>query len=256
MNSIVEKRNSGSLAVVNLREDSRKGAEEIKQEDVSTPLLKILHQLSPECNERDPKYVNGSKPGMIYASSLGKLIDGEKDGINIVIAHAQTRFPEWQERGDSASAPVGTHVNIPEDAVEERNGRYRLPNGNYVEKTAYFYVIVVMGDEYRPAVIPMRSSNLSPARELNNLITNLRVTDDKGTFQPATYSAMFNLKTVGKTAGSKSWHVYKPSKIKMLDTLNQKDADLYRAGSELQKTVVKGNAKPKYEKRKSTEGIV
>ena len=42
----------------------------------------------------------------------------------------------------------------------------------------------------------------------------------------------------------------------MLDTLNQKDADLYRAGSELQKTVVKGNAKPKYEKRQSTEGIV
>ena len=55
MNSLVEKRNSGSLAVVNLREDSRKGAEEIRQEDVSTPLLKILHQLSPECNERDPK---------------------------------------------------------------------------------------------------------------------------------------------------------------------------------------------------------
>ena len=68
MNSIVEKKNSGSLAVVNLREDSRKGAEDIKQEDVSTPILKILHQLSPECNERDPKYVEGSKPGMIYAS--------------------------------------------------------------------------------------------------------------------------------------------------------------------------------------------
>ena len=256
MNSIVKKQNSGSLAVVNLREDSRKGAEEIRQEDVSTPLLKILHQLSPECNERDPKYVIGSRPGMIYASSLGTLIDGENEGINIIIAHAQTRYPEWQERGDSASAPVGTHINIPSDAVEERNGRYRLPNGNYVEKTAYFYVVVVMGDEYRPAVIPMRSSNLSPARELNNLITNLRITDAKGTFQPAAYSAMFKLKTVGKTAGSKSWHVYKPSKVKMLDTSNQKDADLYRAASELQKTVAKGNAKPKYEKPKSTEGIV
>ena len=44
MNSIVKQQNSGSLAVVNLREDSRKGAEEIRQEDVSTPLLKILHQ--------------------------------------------------------------------------------------------------------------------------------------------------------------------------------------------------------------------
>mgnify|MGYP005821017135 FL=1 len=256
MNSIVEKKNSGSLAVVNLREDSRKGAEDIKQEDVSTPILKILHQLSPECNERDPKYVEGSKPGMIYASSLGKLIDGVKEGLDIIIAHAQTRYPEWQERGDSASAPVGTHINIPEDAVEERSGRYRLTNGNYVEKTAYFYVIVVMGNESRPAVIPMRSSNLSPARELNNLLTNLRVTDDKGTFQPATYSAMFNLKTVGKTAGSKSWHVYKPSKVRMLDISNQKDSNLYTAASELQKTVAKGTAKPKYEKPKSTEGIV
>ena len=250
------KQNSGSLAVVNMREDSRKGAEEIKQEDVSTPILKILHQLSPECNQRDPKYVEGSKPGMIYASSLGQLIDGEGKGIDIIVAHAQTRYPEWQERGDSASAPVGTHMQIPADAVEERNGRYRLPNGNYVEKTAYFYVMVVMGNESRPAVIPMRSSNLSPARELNNLITNLRMTDAKGTFQPAAFSAMFNLKTVGKTAGSKSWHVYKPSKVRMLDVSNKEDSALYVAAQELQKTVAKGSAKPKNESNGSTENIV
>ena len=256
MSNIVEKKNSGSLAVVNLREDSKKGAEEIRQEDVSTPILKILHQLSPECNERDSKYVQGSKPGMIYVSSLGQLIDGESEGINVIVAHAQTRYPEWQERGDSASAPVGTHLTIPSDAVEERNGRYRLPNGNYVEKTAYFYVIMVKDNEIRPAVIPMRSSNLSPARELNNQITNLRVTDDKGTFQPAAYSAMFNLKTFGRTAGSKSWHVYKPTKVRMLNTADSKDADLYRAASELQKSVAKGSTKPKYEKTKSTESIV
>ena len=149
---LAKKAAAGSVATINLRGDSMKGAEEIKKEDISTPILKILHQLSPECNTRDPKYVEGSKPGMIYASSFGKLIDGENEGIDIVIAHTQTRFPEWQERGDSASAPVGTHMQIPADAVEERNGRYRLPNGNYVEKTAYFYVIVVEGQESRPAV--------------------------------------------------------------------------------------------------------
>ena len=252
---LAKKANAGALATINLRGDSRKGAEEIKKDDISTPILKILHQLSPECNQRDPKYVEGSKPGMIYASSLGTLIDGEKDGIDIIVAHAQTRYPEWQERGDSASAPVGTHMQIPADAVEEKNGRYRLPNGNYVEKTAYFYVIVVMDGEFRPAVITMRSSNLSPARELNNLITNLRMSDDKGSFQPAAYAAMFNLKTVGKTAGSKSWHVYKPSKVRMLNISDSKDADLYVAAQELQKTVAKGSAKPKYE-NSSQESIV
>jgi hypothetical protein len=147
-------------------------------------------------------------------------------------------------------------MQIPTDAVEERNGRYRLPNGNYVEKTAYFYVIVLMDGESRPAVITMRSSNLSPARELNNLITNLRVSDDKGTFQPAAYSALFNLKTVGKTAGSKSWHVYKPSKVRMLDVSNKSDADLYIAAQELQKTVAKGSAKPKYDSNSSGGDVI
>ena len=253
---LAKKADAGALATINLRGDSRKGAEEIKKEDISTPILKILHQLSPECNERDPKYVEGSKPGMIYASSFGSLIDGEKEGINIVVAHTQTRFPEWQERGDSASAPVGTHMQIPADAVEERNGRYRLPNGNYVEKTAYFYVLAMVDGEVKPAVIPMRSSNLSPARELNNLIKNLRFTDDKGSFNPASYAAVYNLKTVGRTAGSKSWHVYKPSRVRNLDVSNKEDATIYEVAQQLQKTVSKGAAKPKYEASSNTGDIV
>ena len=246
-NTAVEKKNSaGSLATINLRSDSGTGSEEIKSDDMSTPILKILHQLSPECNANDSKYVEGSKPGMIYAKGLGTLTDGQ-EGVNILVAHVQTRFPEWQEMGDTAAPPVTTHLNIPEDAVEERNGKYRLSNGNYVEKTAYFYV-VVLGDEPRPAVITMRSSNLTPARELNQLIKNLRFKDDKGVYNPAAYAAVYNLKTVGKTAGSKSWHVYKPSMARALDVSKKEDADLYLMAQEFQKSVSKGQAKPEYEK--------
>ena len=252
---VTKKANAGALATINLRADSGKGAEEIKSDDVSTPILKILHQLSPECNERDAKHVEGAKPGMIYASGFGKLISGE-EGLDIIIAHAQTRFPEWQERGDSASAPVGTHLEIPADAVEERNGRYRLPNGNYVEKTAYFYVLAIVDNELKPAVIPMRSSNLSPARELNNLIMNLRFTDDVGPFNPASYAAVYKLNTMGKTAGSKSWHVYKPSRVRNLDVLNKDDASMYEIAAKLQKQVSKGVAKPKYDASQKKQDIV
>ena len=42
MDSQVAKRNSaGALANINLRADSGKGAEEIKSDDVSTPILKF-----------------------------------------------------------------------------------------------------------------------------------------------------------------------------------------------------------------------
>ena len=252
---VVKKNSAGALANINLRADAGKGAEEIKADDVSTPILKILHQLSPECNERDAKQVAGSKPGMIYASGFGELIAGDK-GLDVVVAHAQTRYPEWQERGDSASAPVGTHLEIPADAVEERNGRYRLPNGNYVEKTAYFYVLAMVVNELKLAVIPMRSSNLTPARELNNLIKNLRFSDSEGSFNPAVYSAVYNLKTFGKTAGSKSWHVYKPSRVRNLDVGDKKDAEIYEVAQQLQKTVSKGSAKPQYEKPKAQQDIV
>jgi len=256
-NTAIEKKNSaGALATISLRSDSGKGSEEIKSDDVSTPILKILHQLSPECNQSNAKYVEGSKPGMIYAKGLGTLIDGDK-GVDILIAHVQTRYPEWQEMGDTAAPPVATHMSVPSDAVEERNGKWRLSNGNYLEKTAYFYV-VVLGEEPRPAVITMRSSNLTPAREINQMIKNLRFQDEKGKYNPAAYAAVYTLKTAGKVAGSKSWHVYKPSFNRALDVSVEADTQLYLMAQELQKSVSKGQAKPKYEEKnaKPTEEII
>jgi hypothetical protein len=245
---VVKKNSAGALASLNLRADSGKGAEEIKSDDVSTPILKILHQLSPECNSRSPKFVEGAQPGMIYSNSFGKLIDGSK-GMDIIVAHSQTRYPEWQEKGDSVAAPVGTHLTPPAESKEEIRGiKYRLLNGNYVEKTMYFFVLAMVNGEPRKAVITMRSSNLTPARELNNLISNLRMTDDKGSFQPAAYSAVFKLKTVEKSAGDKTWHIYKPSLVKMLDVSDQTDAAIYKMGQDFQKQVSTGFNKPKYEK--------
>ncbi len=245
---VVKKDSAGALATLNLRADSGKGAEEIKSDDVSTPILKILHQLSPECNSRSPKHVEGAEPGMLYSSSFGKPMDGE-NGIEVIVAHTQTRYPEWQEMGDSPSAPVGTHLTPPANAKEEMRGiKYRLQNGNYVEKTMYFYIIVMVDGAPRKAVITMRSSNLTPARKLNDLISNLRITDDKGSFQPAAYSAVFKLQTVEKSAGDKTWHVYKPSISKMLNISDEKDAAIYMMAQEFQKQVSAGSSKPKYEK--------
>jgi hypothetical protein len=117
-NTAIEKKNSaGALATISLRSDSGKGSEEIKSDDMSTPILKILHQLSPECNKSNAKYVEGSQPGMIYAKGLGTLIDGDK-GVDILIAHVQTRYPEWQEMGDTAAPPVMTQLSFPEEAKE------------------------------------------------------------------------------------------------------------------------------------------
>ena len=108
-NAMTKKDNAGALSTINLRGDSGRGSEEIKSDDMSTPILKILHQLSPECNQANAKFVEGSKPGMIYAKGLGTLMDGEK-GVDIIVAHVQTRSRMARDGGHSSASCVNTSI--------------------------------------------------------------------------------------------------------------------------------------------------
>ena len=96
----------------------------------------------------------------------------------------------------------------------------------------------------------------SITRNTPDLIKNLRFTDKDGSFNPAAYSAVYNLKTVGKTAGSKSWHVYKPSRSRNLDVAEKADAEIYEVAAQLKQSVSKGAAKPQYDKAQPKQDIV
>ena len=54
------------------------GAQNISQEDLALPFLKILGQLSPEVNKRDGKYVEGAEPGKIINTVTNELYDSIK----------------------------------------------------------------------------------------------------------------------------------------------------------------------------------
>jgi hypothetical protein len=55
MNQVANKK-EGALATVNFEADANQGAQNISQEDLALPFLKVLGQLSPEVNKRDAKY--------------------------------------------------------------------------------------------------------------------------------------------------------------------------------------------------------
>ena len=56
MNQVTTKK-EGALATNIFEADANKGAQNISQEDLALPFLKVLGQLSPEVNKRDGKYV-------------------------------------------------------------------------------------------------------------------------------------------------------------------------------------------------------
>jgi hypothetical protein len=139
-NEVMAKKDTGSLALFG--NDTAKGFENMTQEDLALPFLRILGQLSPQVTEGDAKYVSNAKPGMIYNTVTSELYDGKK-GIKIIPCYYKKDFPEWSDRGDGPGAPVAVHLsNSPVIQTGKRDGsKIRLPNGNYLEETASYYVL-------------------------------------------------------------------------------------------------------------------
>ena len=111
------------------------------QEDLALPFLKVLGQLSPECNKRDAKHVEGAEPGMIINTVTNEIYDGVK-GIDVVPVHYKRQHIEWQDRGESQGAPVKIYEagdDVPQTTRDKFN-KDRLPNGNYLENLSLIHI--------------------------------------------------------------------------------------------------------------------
>ena len=145
MNQVAEKK-EGALAVNLFEADAAQGAQNISQEDLALPFLKILGQLSPEVNKRDGKYVEGAEPGKIINTVTNELYDN----IDIIPCHYKRQYIEWQDRGQSTGAPVAIHEadsDIVSQTTRGKDYKDRLPNGNYLITpliTLYFFVEIIL----------------------------------------------------------------------------------------------------------------
>ena len=104
MNQVTEKKN-GALATFDMEADAQQGTQNISQDDLALPFLKILGQLSPEVNKRDGKYVEGAEPGKIINTVTNELFDS----LNVIPVFYKRQYVEWQDRGTSTGAPVAIH---------------------------------------------------------------------------------------------------------------------------------------------------
>ena len=93
----VAKKQSTELALVNdlFEADASSGTENMSQDDLALPFLKVLSQLSPELES-----VEGAKAGMIYNTVSGDLYEGSK-GLLVLPCFYERKFIEWAPRGHS-----------------------------------------------------------------------------------------------------------------------------------------------------------
>ena len=247
----VTKRKEGALAINVFEADADKGTQNITQEDLALPFLKVLMPLSPEVNKRDGKYVEGAEPGMIFNSVTKELYDGAK-GINVLPCHYLKQYVEWQDRGMSTGAPVAIHKadsDIMSKVTRDKFNKDRLANGNYIETTANHFVFL-LGDNPSTALISMKSTSLSVSRKWLTTMMGLKLQGEKGLFTPPTYSHIYNLKTVQMTNDKGTWFGWTYNKVGPV-----KDTAIYEMAKNFSERISKGKVQAKPEAAESRPGI-
>ena len=241
MNQVAEKKSAG-LPSNMFEDDAAKGLGAIGQEDLALPFLKILGQLSPEVNKRDGKYVEGAEPGMIFNSVSGELYDGVK-GIDVIPCFYKLEYIEWKDRGEGLGAPVAIYdssSDIMSKTKPDANYKDRLPNGNYIEKTASHFVIV-SGDSPSTALISMKSTQLKISRKWNSMMQSIKLKGKNGLFTPASFSHQYLLRTTQQSNDKGTWFGWEVTKVGQVES-----ADLYQQAKTFAESISKGDVNVKH----------
>jgi hypothetical protein len=234
-------------------ENAGTGREDFTGSDFQIPYKAILQKLSPQVDESNPKFIDGAKAGMIFDTVSNKLypaltgvgIKEEGAGIKVVVVAYKKYFVEWRDREDGGGL-VAQH--LPESEAHksaepdpEKPSKLRLPNGNLLVETTYYYVLLpVPNDEPEMAVIAMSSTQLKTSRKWNNALNGRKV---NGKPSPI-FGQIFQLQTgTEKNNAGQSWYgwTFKPIGLN-LDTNLFKSAIAYREAVESNK--VRATAPP------------
>ena len=251
--NVAVRNTAGALSSNLFEADANKGSQNIAQDDLALPFLKVLGHLSPEINKQHAKYLEGAQPGMIINTVSNQLFDGAK-GINVLPVFYKRQYIEWQERGASMGAPVNIYEasdTLPK-TQRSKDNKDRLANGNYLETTASHFVILIT-DTPTTALISMKATQLKVSRKWNSLMMGLKMQGKNGLFTPPTYSHIYNLKAVQMSNDKGTWFGWDVSQIGPVS-----DKGIYGMAKNFAERVGSGEiiAKPENQEQPKTEKIV
>ena len=228
-----EKKN-GSVPSVDFAVDAGAGLENVTQEDLIIPRLKLVQALSPQVQKHDGAYIEGISVGDIFNTVSNEFWSGEK-GITVVPVAYKRVFLEWgPERGGGLIATYDDPAILQQCT---KNERYQdiLPNGNQIQTTANHYVIHITDTGYNPVMLAMTGTQLKKSKRWNSMMASLKIKGADGRlFTPATFSHKYKLTAVPESNDSGSWFGWN---VTNLGVLEDKEVDIYTSAKEFGSTV-------------------
>lgn len=186
------------------------GLQNVTARDILIPRIAIVQSNSPQLLRNKPEFIDGVKIGDIIDVNMGEIIGEEMMFIPILFSMA---WLEWAPR-DSGKGLQAIHNDAsildkthPEGGPQDSR-RPVLDNGNYIAETAQFYGINVTA-ERRLSFLPMASTQLKKARQLNTLATSEKVMGANGEFTPPLFYRMYKFTTVPESNNRGDWMGWK-----------------------------------------------
>ena len=188
-------------------EDAGTASENMTNDDMLIPRLRILQALSPQVSKADGAYIKGAEAGMIFDNVTNEYFDGEK-GITVVPVKYRKTHLEWtQERKIVADHGLNC-TDLISKCKEDDKGKLITPDNNVLSITAEYFVFTIDQDgSYSPALISMSGSALKKAKKWNSMMNRLQIPHPtgKGTINPAMFWTAYTLTTVPEQNDMGSW---------------------------------------------------
>ena len=218
--------------------DAKLGLENMDQDDLALPFLKLLQNSSDETKKKHASYVEGAEPGMFYNTVTKKLYDGAK-GIEVIPCYYKLTFPEWApfERREGRPASPDRGPEILSQTKKDASGKDVLQNGNIIIKTANHFVIIQTDGGSDKALIAMKSTQLKVSRGWNSMMKSITEKGKNGTFNPPSFSHIYQLRSV-EISGNFTWYGYAVKLLRKVDNV-----DLYQHAKAFHASIKSGQGK-------------
>ena len=222
-------------------EDAGKGMENMGQEDLALPFLKVLSGNDPVLDENE-----NARKGDIYNTVSNTIYKG-KEGVRVIPCAYQRRFIQWAPRGTGSGAPIAIfEPNDPRPKTErsaDDNKDYVVDgDGSYIEETHQHFVIILNEDgSAETALIAMKSTQLKKSRKWNSMMQSVVMQGKNGPFTPPRFSHIYHLKTVGEENSKGSWHGWEISREGPIT-----DGALYQRAKEFSDSIMAGEVVVKH----------
>lgn len=206
-----------------IKEDDRRGDENVGNEDILIPRLDLAQALSDCVKKKNPAYIEGIEVGDFY-NSLTREIYG--DEAFFIPVYFEKVYALWIAR-DSGGGFRGV---FPTEAAALEAGKLEEKPTEVID-TGMHYGLVVNGDSIEQVTIPMARSKMKVSRNLNSLC---KMTPGPRFAQIYRFSSF-------ETEGPKGDYV--DMNVEMVRTMTEEDRELYEQAEELYEIVSKGQAR-------------